>query len=115
MLVAYNAGPGNLAKWKQQYADTLNDPLLFIESLPAAETRSYVQHVMANDWIYRQRLQLPAPLLNDAGDGPLDFGCATFESRRASGQKHPGDGTGALSRTKKKARRSAPFSKRLKA
>ena len=30
--------------------------LLFIESLPAPETRDYVQKVMTNLWIYRDRL-----------------------------------------------------------
>ena len=32
------------------------DPLMFIESLPSGETRSYVQRVMASYWIYQQRL-----------------------------------------------------------
>lgn len=51
-LIAYNAGPGNLRKWQKQWAD-VKDPLLFIELLPASETRSYVEHVLANYWIYR--------------------------------------------------------------
>jgi hypothetical protein len=63
LLVAYNAGPGNLAHWKQQYAETVSDPLLFIETLPLAETRAYVERVMANYWIYRIRQgQNPATL-----------------------------------------------------
>jgi hypothetical protein len=30
--------------------------LLFIESLPSRETRSFVKRVLANFWIYRERL-----------------------------------------------------------
>lgn len=52
MLIAYNAGPGNLAKWKRANSNH-NDPLLFIETIPTAETRVYVERVLANYWIYR--------------------------------------------------------------
>jgi soluble lytic murein transglycosylase len=69
MLVAYNAGPTNLAHWKQQYKDTLSDPLLFIETMPQAETRTYVERVMANYWIYRIRLGLPATTLDAVAEG----------------------------------------------
>ncbi len=54
MAVAYNAGPGNLARWKRQYKD-ISDPLLFIESIPSSETRAFVERVMVNYWIYRIR------------------------------------------------------------
>lgn len=49
--VAYNAGPGNLIKWKNRmiYQD---DPLLFIESIPSRETRGFVERIMVNYWIY---------------------------------------------------------------
>jgi soluble lytic murein transglycosylase-like protein len=62
LTVAYNAGPGNLGKWqrKMRHGD---DPLLFIESLPALESRLFVERVMANLWIYRQRLRQPTPTL----------------------------------------------------
>ncbi|HYH21978.1 MAG TPA: lytic transglycosylase domain-containing protein [Azospirillum sp.] len=52
---AYNAGPGNLLKWRREM-DDVDDPLLFIESLPFWETRDYVEKVLANFWIYRLRL-----------------------------------------------------------
>jgi soluble lytic murein transglycosylase-like protein len=59
MLAAYNGGTGalNAMLAKSQYAD---DPLLFIESLPHQEMRLYVERVLANMWIYRQRLGQPA-------------------------------------------------------
>ena len=55
MLAAYNGGPGNVRRWRRELSD-VKDPLLFIESLPAPETRDYVQKVMTNLWIYRDRL-----------------------------------------------------------
>ena len=54
MLTAYNGGPGNLLKWKNN-ARFYNDPLLFIEVIPSAETRIYIERVMANYWIYNMR------------------------------------------------------------
>ncbi len=50
--VAYNAGPGKLARWEKT-VDYQDDPLLFIESIPVAETRLFVERVMTNYWIYR--------------------------------------------------------------
>lgn len=55
LSVAYNGGPGNLAKWVKKSGNE-DDPLLFIESLPSRETRIFVERVMANLWIYRMRL-----------------------------------------------------------
>lgn len=54
LMVAYNAGPGNLLKWEKKIKYQ-NDPLLFIELLPAKETRIYVERVMANYWIYQAK------------------------------------------------------------
>lgn len=63
MMVAYNAGPGNLAKWKGQLKG-VEDPLLFIESIPSAETRAFVERVMVNYWIYRIRMGQDTPSLD---------------------------------------------------
>ena len=51
-LAAYNAGPGNAAKWMDEFPLEEEDPELFIEQIPFSETRGYVKHVMANTWIY---------------------------------------------------------------
>ena len=53
-VARYNAGPGNLANWRD--LDRTPDSLLFIENMPAHETRQFVQRVMASYWIYQQRL-----------------------------------------------------------
>lgn len=68
LLVAYNAGPGNLGKWRRsvEFAD---DPLLFIESIPSPETREFIERVLSNIWIYRHRLGQSAPSLDRAAAG----------------------------------------------
>ncbi len=62
MAVAYNAGPGNLSRWQKQLKE-VDDPLLFIESIPSAETRAFVERVMVNYWIYRTRMGQDTPSL----------------------------------------------------
>ncbi|MDR2098853.1 MAG: lytic transglycosylase domain-containing protein [Rickettsiales bacterium] len=56
-LVAYNAGPGNLKRQEKQMTNPGNDPLFFIEAVSLKETRIYIKRVMANFWIYRNRLR----------------------------------------------------------
>ncbi len=68
MLAAYNAGPGNLTRWRAD-TDAEEDPLLFIESLPYGETRSYIEKVLANYWIYRKRLGQKTPSLSEIANG----------------------------------------------
>lgn len=68
LLAAYNAGPGNLARW-QPAARHRSDPLLFVESIPIEETRQYVQRVLAYSWIYASRLRLPSPSLEALARG----------------------------------------------
>lgn len=54
LAIAYNAGPGTLSKWKSERPE-IDDPLLFIETIPFAETRTYVERVLCNYWIYRMK------------------------------------------------------------
>jgi soluble lytic murein transglycosylase len=67
MAIAYNAGPGTLAKWRA--ADSTGDALLFVESLPKAETRNFVERVMANIWVYQERFGQPTPSLDHVAAG----------------------------------------------
>lgn len=68
LLAAYNGGPGRLADWRRRQ-DFHDDPLLFLESIPARETRAYVERVLANLWAYRARLGQPAPSLEAIAAG----------------------------------------------
>ncbi len=55
-LLAYNAGPGNLKKQEERINNPNNDPLFFIEAISLKESRIYIERVMANFWIYRNKL-----------------------------------------------------------
>lgn len=72
LAAAYNGGPAKLAEWRRKIDDR-GDPLLFIESIPSRETRGFVERVIANMWIYQQRLGQPSPSLDAvaAGDWPV--------------------------------------------
>lgn len=68
LAVAYNAGPGNLSKWKAERSH-IDDPLLFIETIPYPETRAFVERVIANYWIYKMRMEEPTPSLDAVAEG----------------------------------------------
>ncbi|PZQ44497.1 MAG: transglycosylase, partial [Micavibrio aeruginosavorus] len=83
LAIAYNAGPGNLQKWKNERAD-MDDPLLFIETIPYAETRTYVERVLSNYWIYRMRFDQSNESMTELAQGrwaryaALDKGAVKF-------------------------------------
>ena len=78
LTIAYNAGPGTLAKWKEQHAH-ITDPLLFVEMIPYPETRAFVERVMANYWIYGTRLRQKTPSLDAIAHGNPAY--YTYEKR----------------------------------
>jgi soluble lytic murein transglycosylase-like protein len=54
VIAAYNAGPNAVARWDINNR-AQNDPLLYIESIPYAETRGYVTTVLRNYWMYQRQ------------------------------------------------------------
>ena len=74
LAVAYNAGPGNLRKWLRK-AKFDGDPLLFVESIPWRESRLFVERVLTNFWIYRERFSQDSPSLDAVATGhwPIYF------------------------------------------
>lgn len=87
LVIAYNAGPGNLRRWKRELASMQADPLLFVESIPMRETRAFVERVMANYWIYRMRMDQPTPSL----DAVVEGGWARYVS--LDGKRHASAGS----------------------
>jgi len=65
---AYNAGPQAVNRWLATKAGK-DDPLLFVESIPVAETRYYVKHLMEYHWMYRRRLGQDALSLDETAHG----------------------------------------------
>lgn len=68
ILAAYNAGVGSFARWTAAMGPQ-DDPLLFIEALPNAETRAYIPRVLAYSWLYAAQLNLPSSSLDDLAAG----------------------------------------------
>lgn len=68
---AYNAGPGNVRKWVAANGDPGNgnvDAIDWIERIPFGETRNYVQRVLENMAVYKNRLagrDMPLTILTD--------------------------------------------------
>ncbi len=68
LAVAYNAGPGKLARWSKT-ASYEDDPLMFVESIPSSETRMFVERVMTNFWIYRIKYDQNTESLDRVAEG----------------------------------------------
>lgn len=69
LAAAYNAGPANLSRWLGAQPGKENDPLLFVESVPSPETRSYIKRFMMYHWLYSRRLKQDSPALGEAAAG----------------------------------------------
>ena len=59
VMAAYNAGMTPVARWNSEVRDQ-GDPLTWMESVPYWETRSYVNIVMRNYWMYLRQAGAPA-------------------------------------------------------
>jgi len=58
-IASYNAGPTNVRRWVEANGDPRDssvDPIDWIEMIPFSETRNYVQRVLENIEVYRNRL-----------------------------------------------------------
>lgn len=67
-VAAYNAGPATVARTSQLVGGDA-DCLTLLESLPAQETRNYVQRVMAGYWTYRRMWGQSSPTLDALAGG----------------------------------------------
>jgi soluble lytic murein transglycosylase len=71
-FAGYNAGRGRVRDWVKAYGDPRDpnvDPVDWVERIPFAETRNYVQRVMENLLVYRHRLD-GVPALAKANSRP---------------------------------------------
>ena len=68
LAAAYNGGPGNLKKWKEE-TNFLDDPLFFMESIPSRETRWFIEKILTKYWIYQDKSQLDMKSLKMLANG----------------------------------------------
>lgn len=84
LTAAYNAGENRVARWQRNLSYD-NDALLFLESIPANETRIFVKRVFRNLWIYQERLGQPTPTLDAllGGEWPIYVASNPLQEGRA--------------------------------
>jgi soluble lytic murein transglycosylase len=75
-FAGYNAGRGRVQQWVRQYGDPRKpgvDAIDWVERIPFAETRNYVQRVMENLQIYRGRFDAGAQAISKSDEpaGPV--------------------------------------------
>jgi soluble lytic murein transglycosylase len=66
-FAGYNAGRGRVRQWVKQYGDPRDpgvDAVDWVERIPFAETRNYVQRVMENLHVYRVRFDTGTPVMS---------------------------------------------------
>ena len=73
-FAAYNAGPTTVRKWMKRFGNprgaSMYEAIDWVERIPYAETRNYVQRVMENYQIYKARLaQKPIAIDTDLTKG----------------------------------------------
>jgi soluble lytic murein transglycosylase len=89
LAAGYNAGPGSINRWVGTKSDKLNDPLLFIESMPVQATRTYVKAVLTYYWMYDRRDGRSAVTLDQTAKG----GWPTYHPKTNAVQPTPQDTT----------------------
>jgi peptidoglycan lytic transglycosylase len=68
-FAGYNAGRGRVKEWIEKYGDPRDpgaDPVDWVERIPFAETRNYVQRIIENIQVYRARFGSGSKLLIEA-------------------------------------------------
>ncbi len=68
ILASYNAGPVAASAWARSIHDG-GDPLIFLESIPDAQTRRFVTQVLADSWIYAEEIGTTPESLNAMAEG----------------------------------------------
>ena len=90
ILASYNAGPGNVLRWTASMRGQ-DDPLMFMEAIPVAETRAFVPRALAYAWLYAAQMHLPSPSLDALAAGEFPRFTPESQARRMAGITPPED------------------------
>jgi len=66
---AYNAGPNKVTAWTAARDGKEDDALMFIESMRAPETRSYVKRLLTYYWMYHRRSEMTPQSIDEIARG----------------------------------------------
>ncbi len=88
---AYNAGPQAVSRWRATKAGK-DDALLFVESIPVAETRNYVKRLMEYHWMYRRRMGQDAKSLDETARGQWPIYRPALQAAALPAQAVPASG-----------------------
>ena len=94
VVAAYNGGPGAVLKTLDRMGSSA-DPFMFIESLPAKETRDYVEKVVAGYWLYRRQFGQDTPSLDALASGNVQVSINFDRSYNAGPRIEPPSFTNA--------------------
>ncbi|HYZ21725.1 MAG TPA: lytic transglycosylase domain-containing protein [Rhodopila sp.] len=84
ILASYNAGPGSVLRWLTDIRGN-DDPLMFIEAIPVAETRAFVPQALTYAWLYAAQMHLPSPSLEALAAGEFPRFTPESQTRRIAG------------------------------
>jgi len=96
-FAGYNAGRGRVRDWVKSHGDPRDpnvDAIDWVERIPIAETRNYVQRVMENVQVYRVRFDNGAPALTselDRAAPPTTQQASSGTSPRTEASAAPGE------------------------
>jgi soluble lytic murein transglycosylase len=68
LLAGYGQGQGGLRKWVDAVRDN-GDPLLFLDAIPNANTRGFIEDSLVYSWHYAAMMRLPAASLDALAAG----------------------------------------------
>ncbi len=68
LIAAYGQGPAGMNRWAETIRDR-DDPFVFLEAMPSAFMRQFVEDVLVFHWQYAAALRTPAISLDDLAAG----------------------------------------------
>jgi soluble lytic murein transglycosylase len=84
LLAGYGQGQGGLRKWVGAIRDE-GDPLLFLEAIPNAKTRVFIEESLVYSWHYAAMMHLPAASLDALAAGRYPLLVRAGEKHQAAG------------------------------